>query len=130
SWDQRFGTWRANMSTTKFAILSSILLSGAVAMPAIAKAVPPQHRVPHVPSMHFAGRFAEPPSNTAGHNAEANVRKPARLDSGNYTIIDLPNVDPSWGTRVVGINESDVLSGYYLNKDDGKFHAYLLPTNG
>lgn len=120
------------MSKTTFSILSSILLSTAMALPATARTTTPQHRVPHMPSVfarHFGDRFAEPRSNRSAHSAKPNVQKPVRPDSGNYEIIDHPNADPSWGTRLVGINENSHGSGYYLNKDDGTFHAFLRKSD-
>lgn len=120
------------MSKTTLSILSSLLLSAALA-PAAATAAPLQHRVPHVPgafATHSAGRFAEPRSSRPTHSATQNARKPVRLDSGNYTIIDHENADPSYGTRVNGINEKGVTSGQYVDATDGTFHAFLRKPDG
>lgn len=121
------------MSKTTVSILSSILLSAAIALPASAKTIPPQHRFPHMPgfAMRFGNRFAEPTANPqAGKSTPAKTQKAVRADSGSYTIVDHPDADPSWGTRVVGINESGAGAGYYLNKDDGTFHAFLRTPGG
>ena len=55
---------------------------------------------------------------------KAAAHRPIRLDP-SYTIIDHPNADSSYGTRVFGINESGVVSAQYVDKDDGTFHASL-----
>jgi hypothetical protein len=121
------------MSKTTLSILGSILMSSALAH-AAPDTIPRQHHLPHLPGIfgsRLMSRFAEPrPVQPARTSGKTTGQKPVRLDSGNYTIFDHPSTDPSWGTRAVGINENSVLSGYYLNKDDGAFHAYLLPTKG
>jgi hypothetical protein len=121
------------MSKTTLSILGSILLGGAVALPAFAKAAPAQHHILHMPrafARHFGDRFAEPRSNTAGHIAKLNVQPPVRPDSGSYEIIDHANADPGYGTRVNGINESGVTSGQYVDANDGTFHAFLRNPGG
>jgi hypothetical protein len=71
------------------------------------------------------------PAHPVAKGAKVKAHQAAvRLDSGSYTIIDHPNADPSWGTRVVGINESGAGSGYYRNKDDGAYHAFLRAPGG
>ncbi len=121
------------MSKSKFSIMSSLLLSTTLALPALAVGTTPQHRFPHMPgfAMRLGGRSAEPMARSqAGKTATAKTQKPVRVDSGNYTIVDHPDADPGWGTRLVGINESSAGSGYYLNKNDGTFHAYLHMPDG
>jgi hypothetical protein len=116
------------MSKTTLSILGSILLSSAMVLPATAGTTPPQHRFPHMPAfaMRLGDRFAEPVAKPrAGKATKAKTQKPLRADSGSYTIVDHPNADPSYGTRVFGINESSVISGQYVDKDDGTFHAFL-----
>src|SRR6185312_8260627 len=119
------------MSKSKFSILSSIVLSTTLALPALAGTTP-QHRFPHMPgfAMRLSGRLAEAIARPqAGKTTNAKTQKPVRVDSGSYTIVDHPNADPSWGTRLVGINESSAGSGYYLNKNDGAFHGFLRMGN-
>jgi len=121
------------MSKSTLSILTSILLGGALALPAIGDTVmPSQHRFPHTPgfAMRFANRFAEPVAKSqSGKTTNAKTQKPVRVDSGSYTIVDHPDADAGWGTRLVGINESGTGAGYYLNKNDGAFHAFLRIGN-
>ena len=115
------------MSKWTISVLSLVLLSTATALPAVAG--PPQHRFPH--GLRFGHPLAEPLSKPrAAPTMTAKARKPVRVDSGNYRIFDNPDADPSWGTRLVGINDSEAGSGYYLNKDDGTFHAFLHMPDG
>ena len=122
------------MSKTTLTILGSFLMSSALGLHAAASTIPRQHRLPHMPGIfgsRLMSRFAEPVSAQPVKGSKMPIgQKPVRLDSGSYDIIDHPNNDASWGTRVVGINERSVVSGYYLNKDDGTYHAFLLPTKG
>lgn len=120
------------MTKTKISVLSFILLSTATALPAVGKTTLPAHRLPHMPgfALRFGGRFAEPVAKPqSGKPTNAKTQKPVRADSGSYTIVDHPDADPSWGTRLVGINESGNGSGYYLNKNDGTFHGFLRVGN-
>jgi len=120
------------MSKSRFSIWSSLLLSTTLALPALAGTTA-QHRFPHMPgfAMRLSGRIAEPvASPLAGKTTKAKTQKPVRVDSGSYTIVDHPDADPSWGTRLVGINESSTGSGYYLNNNDGTFHAFLHMPDG
>jgi len=117
------------MSKTTLTILGAILMSGALALQAAAGTTPRQHRLPHMPGIYglrTMGRFAEPAQRAI---ATTTAKKPLRLDSAGYTIVDHPDADPSWGTRVAGINENSVLAGYYLSKTDGTFHGFLMNGN-
>jgi hypothetical protein len=111
--------------------MTSILLSAGLALPATANTVA-RHHFPHMPgfAMRFGSRFAEPVAKPrAGKTTDAKTQKPVRVDSGSYIIVDHPDADASWGTRLVGINEHSAGSGYYLNKNDGAFHGFLRIGN-
>jgi hypothetical protein len=116
------------MSKTTLSVLSSILLGSAFALlPAASMATPNtiHHGLWNSPAARFAEHRAEHGDlRERNSSAKPAANRPGGLDV-NYTIINRPLADPTWGTRVNGINESSVVSGQYVNKDDGTFHAFL-----
>jgi len=124
-----FGTWRAKtMSKTTLSMMSSLLLSTALAAPAVAA----EHHFAHL-SGHLARRLADPdlypgPAHIQKQNRSANTlpKRPVALDSG-FTIIDHPDAGgaPGQGTRVWAINDKGLVGGQYRDKDS-VMHAFLL----
>jgi len=117
--------------TTKF-ILASLLLSSTVGLPVGGMAKP--NIVHHGLRGSLLMRFGE-------HRAERDafrLRKPDLRPAAhgptppdaNYTIVDHPDGDPAYRTRVFGINEGSVVSGQYVDADDGTFHAFLRMPDG
>jgi hypothetical protein len=122
------------MTITTKSILTSLLLTTALALPATASpaAVLHQHfahlRGPL--AARLAGRFSEPHA-MHGHKpaTKSAMHKPVLLDP-SYTIVDEPDADPNlYGTRVFAINESGQISGQYTDSA-GAFHAFLGTPNG
>jgi hypothetical protein len=115
------------MSKITKSILTALLLGSAVGLTSGSMAKP---AATHYGFRYSAlARFAEHRAEREAlrqHETSANsaAHKPVRLDP-NFTIIDHPNADPAYGTRVNGINEGGVTSGQYVDKDDGTFHAFL-----
>jgi len=117
--------------TTKF-ILASLLLGSTLGLPVggIAK--------PNIVHPGFRGSLLMRFGEYRGERDAFRLREPAvkpathrpiRPDA-NYTIVHHPNGDPSYATRVFGINEGGVVSGQYVDKDDGAFHAFLRMPDG
>jgi len=127
-----FGNWRAKMSkTTKF-VLASLLLGSTLLLPVggIAKPNIVHRGLRGMLPMRFGEQRAErdtfrlrkPAVNPAAHRPTPH--------SAHYTIVDHPNGDPAYRTRVFGINEAGVVSGQYVDTDDGTFHAFLRMPDG
>ncbi|MBV8799004.1 MAG: hypothetical protein JO208_04240, partial [Alphaproteobacteria bacterium] len=101
------------MSKSTIAVLSSLLLSTALGLPAFAKTNLLQQHFPRCSAgAHFGHGFGEPAlTQKANQVGRARVEKSLPSNSANFTIVDHQNADPSWGTRPAGINENGVLSG-------------------
>jgi hypothetical protein len=116
-------------------LLTTLLFGAAFVVPgaAMPSAGAMQRHYSHLRG-HFA-RFAERGRPALAPHVQKAIKlgaahKPMPLDSGNYTIVDHPDGDPAYRTRVFGINEAGVVSGQYVDKDDGTFHAFLRMPDG
>lgn len=125
------GTWRVKpMSKISLSVLSSVLLSTAATLPALAGHYNSHYSSPLV--ARIADRFAEPTVlRPQQRPAKPDYRQPPRPDSVSYTIVDEPDADPAvgYGTRMFGINESGQVSGQFVDSN-GVFHAFLGTPNG
>lgn len=115
------------MNKTMKSLLTSLLLGGVFALlPTGSMARPsPIHRFWNSPFTRFAEHQSERDKlRQQKASAVLVAHQPMRGDV-NYTIVEHPNADPAWGTRLNGINESSVVSGEYVDENDGMFHAFL-----
>lgn len=118
--------------TMKSTVLSLLMGTTLGLIPAggMASPKPPQHGVRYSLLARLAEHRAERQSLGQRRVAAKRVaHRPVHPDA-NYTIIDHPDADPGYGTRVSGINEGSVVSGQYVNTADGMFHAFLRMPDG
>jgi hypothetical protein len=123
------------MTKTTLSILTSILLSTALTTPGSASMAHTRalHHFSHFRgslAARFADRFSEPDAMRARKAVTKSATRKTVLLDPSYTIIEHLNADPTWGTRVNAINESVVVAGEYVDKDDGTVHAFLRMPDG
>lgn len=115
---------------TKLTILSSLLLGTALALSA-ANAAAPRSTPRFLEHLRgpvadrLAGRFGELEDMQRPKAAEKQTRPKHAPPDASYIIIDEPDADPGlYGTRVFFINESNQISGQFMDSS-GQFHAFL-----
>jgi len=126
-----FGTGGLKISKTKLTILSSLLLGTTLALSAAnAAALRPNPRFLEHLRGPLSDRLGDRFPGSGAMRALKGTAKPAPRtqalpDDATYTVIDEPDADPGlYGTRVFFINESNQISGQFVDSS-GQFHAFL-----